>query len=121
VLPFIPKLAEKTWIHGTLQNAPESYRLSCGLKTALCGESTPDAYSFVPLHRHPRHMNGLVTAFRDAVLLAPTVVGPWQRGNPAFDFEAFHATDLHTPAAAGTFAGVHYGYPLESHELVYPW
>src|SRR5215475_4938263 len=82
---------------------------------------TPDAYCFVALHWYPRHPNGLVTTFRDAVFLASANVGPWQRGNSLFNFQAFYAADLDAAAASGTLARVHNGYPFGSHGSCHHW
>lgn len=96
--------------------APESYRVSCDAKTVWkLVKLAPDAYCLVALHGYPCHMNGIVTAFHDAVFLATASVGPRQHRNTSFDFETSHATNLDAAAATGAFAGVYHRYPLRSH------
>ena len=60
-------------------------------------------------------MNGVVTAFGDAVFLASARFGPGQHGYTPFDFEAFDAAYLDASAATRTFASVHYRYPFFLH------
>src|SRR5215469_9177529 len=95
-------------------NFPESYRLSRDLKMGF-GSSAPDANSFVALHRHPRHLNGVVAARRNAVLVTAAHVRARQNGNPSSNFETFSTTHFNAAVATGALAAVDYGYPFSFH------
>ena len=98
-------------------NFPESYRLSRDLKMGF-GSSAPDANSFVALHRHPRHLNGVVAARRNAVLVTAAHVRTWQNGNPSSNFETLSAAYFNAAIATGALAGVDYGYPFGFHNCI---
>ena len=95
-------------------NAPESYRLSRDRKMGL-RRSAPDAHFFVALHGDPGHLNSVVAALRDAVLLTAACIGAWQNGNPLTNFEALDATHFDAAAATGALARVDDGYPFVFH------
>jgi hypothetical protein len=79
------------------------------------GSSAPDANSFVALHRHPRHLNGIVAARGNAVLVTAARVRAWQNGNPSSNFETFGAAHFNAAVATGALAGVDYRYPFGFH------
>ena len=78
----------------------------------LASALAPHAHCFVALRGYPRHMNGILAAFRDAMFLAPASISPRQHGNASFDFEAFDAAHRNAIYASGAFADVHYRYPF---------
>lgn len=77
--------------------------------------SAPDADCFVAFHGNPIHVNCIVPAFDNAMLFTSTNIWARQDRDASFNFKAFYATHLDTPAATSTFACVHYGYPFLVH------
>src|SRR5215471_12637106 len=95
-------------------NAPESYRLSRDRKMGV-RRSAPDAHDFVALHGYPCHVNGIVAALRDAVLLAAAGVRARKNGNPLGNFEALDAAYFDAAAATSALACVDAGHPPRFH------
>jgi hypothetical protein len=100
-------------------NLLESYRLFRELKMGF-GRSAPNAHSFVALHRHPRHLNGIVAACGNAVLVTAARIRAWQNGNPSGNFETFSTAYFNAVVATGALAGVDYGYPFGFHNCNHP-
>ena len=72
-------------------------------------------------------MNGVVTAFGDAVFLASARFGPGQHGYTPFDFEAFDAAYLDASAATSTLhlsaatTGAHLAYFTVMVPFIHGW
>src|SRR5437660_2255698 len=77
--------------------------------------SSPYPKGFVPFHWHPRHMDGVVAAFGDAMLFASTGIRSRQNCNTLSDFQALDPAHLDAPAATSAFVCGYYGYPFGLH------
>jgi len=86
------------------------YRVLC-LRDAL----SPLACGSVSRMRRPCHLNRVISANGDAMLLTSTGFRIGQHGNSIHHDQRFRATSIHTQTAPGTFLFENNGHPFVTH------